>query len=247
MPFLDNYEATPAGEQLLQEGNDSLIAVVDAFYDATDRAPESALFDAVYAHDGYYIGAGRFSHVMRLGDYAIKVSTLTSAASEERPDVEPFAEDAVWQMHFLHELREHFASQPDIGLTTPEQYFAVQGSHGGRLVVQQFMDGWETVGNWADRALRFKDDDTYNKAIDTLSDQIKERVERAVAGTALRAELNDLRLDDPEIHPNNFLVPKGSVFDAASVPLCIIDQPKRYRKLSGELLDPKALKRMREN
>lgn len=247
MPFLDNYEATPAGELLLEDRDTDLVTVVDAFYDASDQAPESALFEAVYAHEGYYVGAGRFSHVMRLGDYAIKVSTLTSAASEDRPDVEPFAEDAVWQMHFLHELRGHLASQPGIGITTPEQYFAVQGAHGGRLVVQQFMDGWETIGKWADRALRFKDDDAYNRGIDTLSAQVKDRVERAVAGTALRAELNDLRLDDDEIHPNNFLVPKGSVFDASTVPLCIIDQPKRYRKLSGELLDPSVVRRMRQN
>lgn len=242
MPFLDNYEATPAGELLLEDRKSDLVAVVDAFYDATDQAPESALFDAVYARDGYYVGAGRFSHVMCLGDYAIKVSTLTSAASEDHPDVEPFAEDAVRQMHFLHKLRSHLHSQPDANITTPEQYFAVRGQHGGRLVVQQFMDGWESLGKWTGRALRFKDDATYDASVEALSNTVKARVERAVAGTALRAELNDLRLDDEVVHPHNFLVPKGSVFDPATVRLCIIDQPKTYVKLSGEILDPKAKK-----
>lgn len=101
------------------------------------------------------------------------------------------------------------------------------------------MDGWESLGKWTGRALRFKDDATYDATVEALSTTVKDRVERAVAGTALRAQLNDLRLDDQVIHPHNFLVPKGSVFDPSTVPLCIIDQPKTYVKLSGEPLKPK--------
>lgn len=229
MSFLEHYQATAAGEQLLHDPEASgLLTVVDAFYDTTDRPPEAVVFEAVHDLGGNYIGAGRFSHVMRLGGFAIKVSTLTSTQSSEKPKVAPFAEDAIRQLHFLDSLRTHLDTIPESGVTTPQQYFAVRGEHGGNLSVQQFMEGWIPMLRWADRALRFKNEEEAWAGSLAISDAIKARIEEAVAGTDLRAGLNDLHLDGELLHPTNILVPGRGAYDPAIMPICIIDQPKTF-------------------
>ncbi len=231
MTFMDSCEATAAGELLLHDPNaDNLLTVVDAFYEASDKAPESAVFDTVHALGGNYVAGGRFSHVMRLGEYAIKVSTPTSTASEDRPEHGPYAESTVTQMRFLNSLRAHLDTMPEAGITTPTQYFAVRGAHGGRLAVQQFMDGWISLGRWAERTLRFGEHDAAIAGALALSSTVRDRIERAVAGTTLRTGLNDLRLDQELLHPGNLLVPRRAPYDAATVPLCIIDQPKTFSR-----------------
>ncbi|HEU4913814.1 MAG TPA: hypothetical protein VFT16_00200 [Candidatus Saccharimonadales bacterium] len=220
--------STLAGDELLASNNPQVLAVIDAFEHASHK-PESAVIETVYNLGGFYTAAGRFSHVMRLGEYAFKVSSPSSTASEEYPDDEPYTENTAHQVSFLDSLYSHLSAIPESGITTPRQYFAMRSArHSGCLAVQQFMDGWVILGNWTDRAYRFIGDEEAEAEAVSLSTVIKQRVGRAIGGTDLAKGLNDLRLDEPTVHARNFLVPRYHPYEPQTVPLCIIDQPKSF-------------------
>lgn len=161
-----------------------------------------------------------------IGGVVMKVSTPTSSRDtyESGKPVPP--ENLVKQFTFLNELREYLDQRPDSNITAPKQFFVAHSSDDSFLLGQQWMEGWQTFGEWADA--------NYSQAEEAecaaMVASVKARIIAAVTDKALLEGLNDLHLErDGKINGGNLLVPTGASRDDG-LPLCIIDQPLYRQK-----------------
>ncbi len=191
------------------------------------------------------IGAGRFSYVWLLdGGVVIKISSPTSSMDAHGLGQPLIAEPLTAQFSYLRALREHLERR-DPSITTPRQFFVLQSAYGAYLLCQEYMDGWESLGQWVKRVLDpavvFQDERAIltNPVVRASEDRIRQRLRAAVAGTTLRHGLNDLRLDTGPLHWGNLLVPQTTPADAEPR-LCLIDQPgrnHRFRRRLKEIIE----------
>lgn len=206
---------TPAGEELLAESL-LLQEVVTRFLKF--ESPETRI-------GGRIIGEGRFSTVRVFDGAAVKVSSLTSSVDSNILERPIWAEDLIKQFRYQKVLGMYLKKQ-NANITVPEQYFAVKSRYGAYLLCQQYMEGWQPLGEWAEETfdLSSHTKDEQKRLEQPVADLVKERIARAVGNKVLRQGLNDLRLHKKNYHSGNLLVPKGSPFED-NMPLCIIDQP----------------------
>lgn len=199
---------TPEGHDILRR-SEHLQTIAERFWEV--ERPEQYI-------GGIFVGVGKYSSVSRVEDVALKVSSPTSSESANESGEPRMPENLFSQFRFLSALGAHL-EQGDSNIIVPRQFFVMHSTHNGYLLGQQFMEGWEPYG---DNSYELYEDDP--AAFKQLNAHLKARIERAVAGTALRAGLNDLRLDDKNIHVDNILVPED-VKPSKDMPLCILDQP----------------------
>lgn len=173
---------------------------------------------------GRFLGVGRYSTVREIDGIAIKISSPTSSRDTHESDLPRPPEDLLKQFTYMQALGGYLEAG-DSDIIVPQQYFAIRSPYNGFLLGQQYMNGWEEIGEWADRI--FQPDE--RTAFETAAVQIKSRIIRAVANTALRHGLNDLHLTKSGLHGGNILVPAGAGA-ATDMPLCIIDQPRTHYK-----------------
>lgn len=218
-------DATERGAQLLSENKalqEAMARFVAAEEPHKERVPDIRL-----------LGAGRYGFTFRVAGIALKIATPTSskdAYEEGRPHP---PEDLSLQFMVLAALREHLHGNSE-GVLVPEQLFVAHTSADAYLLGQQLMEGWETIASVTDRTFPDTTNPASQEAVKELIIKLRARLERALEGFGLLAQIDDLRLQKPHgLHGANLLVPSGAELNE-DVPLCIIDQPghpRRNRKL----------------
>lgn len=173
---------------------------------------------------GRFLGVGRYSTVREIDGIAVKVSSPTSSRDTHESGLPRPPENLLKQFTYMQALGDYLEGGGS-DIIVPQQYFAIRSPYNGFLLGQQCMNGWEEIGEWADRI--FQPDE--KTAFEAAAEQIKSRIIRVMTHTALRHGLNDLHLTKSGLHGGNILVPAG-VGAATDMPLCIIDQPRTHYK-----------------
>lgn len=208
---------TPRGEKLLDET--PLRTAMEQFVGAPEshkaRVPGIRL-----------LGAGKYSFTFAVEGVALKISSTTTSQESHDKRMPIPGENLEKQFEVLAELEEHLRDT-DEGITTPNQFFVSHTPNKTYLLAQELKEGWVPLEQRTSEEYGHVDflSPAAAKEIKAWTLDMRSRLERSLAGFALRSSINDLGLHHATgLHGGNILVAGDA--DLRNDPeLAIIDQP----------------------